>query len=130
MSSIAEAQLAGAELSPMLDIDAELPFEMLDLPLAEALTALQPTGYHNAPPVFVTRNLEVIEARPVGKEEGHLKVRLARPGHSPAEGIGFGLGGLARELRGRVDVAYALTINEWNGKRTAQLTVQDVRASG
>jgi hypothetical protein len=46
------------------------------------------------------------------------------------DGIGFGLGGLARELRGRVDVAYALTINEWNGKRTAQLTVQDVRASG
>jgi single-stranded-DNA-specific exonuclease len=130
LTRIAEAQLAGAELSPMLDIDAELPFEMLDLPLAEALTALQPTGYHNAPPVFVTRNLEVIEARPVGKEEGHLKVRLARPGHSPAEGIGFGLGGLARELRGRVDVAYALTINEWNGKRTAQLTVQDVRASG
>lgn len=130
LTRIAEAQLAGVELSPMLDIDAELPFELLDLPLAEALLALQPTGYHNPPPMFMTRGLEIIECRPVGKDEGHLKLRLGRPGHASVDGIGFGLGGLAKELRGRVDVAYALTINEWNGKRTAQLTVQDVRASG
>jgi single-stranded-DNA-specific exonuclease len=130
LTRIAEAQLAGEELAPTLDIDAEIPYALLDLPLAEELEKLQPTGYHNAAPIFMTRNLEVLEARPVGKDEGHLKLRLARPGHTAIDGIGFGLGALARDLRGRVDVAYQLDINVWNDKRSAQLVLQDVRASG
>jgi single-stranded-DNA-specific exonuclease len=126
---IAESQLAGVELAPMLEIDAEVSAALLDLPLAEELQQLQPTGYHNKPPVLMTRGMEMIECRTVGQDDRHLKLRLARPGQSPVDGIGFGLGELARDLPKRVDVAYELTINEWNGRRTAQLTLQDVRAS-
>jgi single-stranded-DNA-specific exonuclease len=129
LTEIAERELGGQELVPMIEIDAELPFDKLDLPLAEELGALQPTGYHNKPPIFMSRNLEVIESRAVGKEEQHLKLRLAQPGQMPIDAIGFNLGGRRGGLPRRVDVAYALEINEWNDKRSVQLNLEDVRGS-
>lgn len=127
LTQIAADQLAGQDIAPTLEIDLELPFNQIDLPLAEGLTQLEPTGHHNRSPNLMTRALNVIECRAVGKEAQHLKLRLSRPGHSPVDAIGFGLGERAHDLGKCVDVAYQLEINEWNGNRTAQLNLQDVR---
>jgi single-stranded-DNA-specific exonuclease len=43
------------------------------------------------------------------------------------DAIGFGLGEWASNLPERIDVAYQLEINEWNGNRTLQLNLQDIR---
>jgi single-stranded-DNA-specific exonuclease len=75
----------------------------------------------------MTRGLRVVEARPVGKEEKHLKLKLSRPDNTPIDAIGFHLADRAARLGSCVDVAYHLEINEWNGNRSAQLVLQDVR---
>jgi single-stranded-DNA-specific exonuclease len=130
LTEIAEAQLGGQDLMPMIDIDMELPYESIDMPLADELMKLEPTGYHNRSPLFVTRGLDVVDVRAVGKEEQHLKLRLRQPGHAPVDAIGFNLGAKRHDLGSRVDVVYALEVNEWNGNRSAQLNLQDVRDSG
>lgn len=129
LTQIATEWLAGQDLTPVLDLDMDLPFGAIDLPLAEELLRLEPTGHHNRLPVFMTAALNVVECRTVGKDGQHLKLRLARPGHPPVDAIGFGLGGRADGLPACVDVAYQLEINEWNGSRSAQLNLQDVRAA-
>jgi len=129
LTEIATTQLSGQELTPTIDIDMELPYNLLDLPLAEELTRLEPTGHHNRPPIFMSRGLRVVERRAVGRENQHLRLRLAQPGQPTLDAIGFGLGNRLSDLPERVDAAYELTVNEWNGSRTAQLSLQDVRGA-
>ena len=78
----------------------------------------------------MTERLKVIDSRTVGSDGQHLKLRLAAPGHAPVDAIGFGLGEKTRVISTLVDVAYTLEVNEWNGSRSVQLSLQDVRGAG
>ena len=86
--------------------------------------------YGNARPVFMSRNVQVLDAREVGS--GHLKLRVDAAG-TGLDAIGFGLVDRVdpAALGGaRVDVAYQLTVNEWRGRRTPQMKLLDVRPAG
>ncbi len=119
--------LAGQELTPTLLLDMELPLSNLSIDLAESLTVLEPTGNSNEQAKFMTRNLEVREVRTVGNGHSHLKLKLSANGQPPIDAIGFGLGQWAHDLPPRLDVAYHLEINEWQGRRNLQLNMQDIR---
>ena len=58
-----------------------------------------------------------------------LGLRLSQPGQPSIDSIGFGLGSRLSDLPEVIDVAHELTVNEWNGSRTAQLSLQDVRGA-
>jgi single-stranded-DNA-specific exonuclease len=130
LMSIAEDALQGQDLVPLIEIDAELDVHHLSDDLCFELTHLEPTGYHNPAPIFVSRNMRVLEARTVGKEGQHLKLRVARAGQPPLDAIGFNLGAWAAQKPDRVDLAYQLEMNEWNGRQSLQLNVQDIHRAG
>jgi single-stranded-DNA-specific exonuclease len=130
LMDIAEEALQGQELLPTIEIDAELDVHHLSDDLCMELAALEPTGYHNPAPVFVSRNVRVLECRTVGKDGQHLKMRIARAGQPPLDAIGFNLGAWASHKPDRVDLAYELEMNEWNGRQSLQLNVQDVHRVG
>jgi single-stranded-DNA-specific exonuclease len=127
LMQIASDQLDGQELIPTLEIDVEADINQLTEDLLEEIAQLEPTGHLNATPVFVTRNVYALERRVVGKEGQHLKLKIARAGRPPLDAIGFGLGAWATNMPERIDVAYQLEMNEWNGHRTLQLNLQDIR---
>jgi single-stranded-DNA-specific exonuclease len=117
-------------LRPRLRIDLEAAPGNLTLELADRLRHLGPHGIGNPRPVFVSRGLEVDDAREVGR--GHLKLRL-RGGGATLEAIGFNL--VERfppeAWRGaRTDVVFQLTVNEYRGRRSPQLKLLDLRRSG
>lgn len=126
---LAQQTLAGQELKPTLEIDAEVDTNHVSEHLLEELQHLEPTGYMNAAPVFMMRNAYILEWRLVGRDNRHLKLKVARAGRPPLDAIGFGLGEWAAQLPGHVDLAYQLELNEWNGRRNLQLNVQDIRLS-
>ncbi|MCC6801652.1 MAG: single-stranded-DNA-specific exonuclease RecJ [Anaerolineae bacterium] len=130
LMSLAHTALDGQDLAPTLDVDMELDAAYVNLALAEGLLDLEPTGHGNPTPVFVTRNLRVQDYRTVGRDDSHLKLRLSRRGGAPIDAIGFGLGEWAKQMPRYVDIAYQLTINEWNGNRTEQMTILDLRETG
>ncbi|MCE2470594.1 MAG: hypothetical protein J4G18_01595 [Anaerolineae bacterium] len=68
--------------------------------------------------------------RRVGAEGGHLKLRLAGEGAPPIDAIGFGLGAWAQERLDRIDCVYHPEINEWNGRRSLQMRLLDIRPAG
>lgn len=127
LTEIARAALESQDLAPTIDIDMELDSVWMSLEVATELSKLEPTGHSNPPPVFVSRNLRVLEQRLVGKDERHVKLKLGRPGLPPVDAIGFHLASNYPDGASRVDVVYHLEINEWNGQRTPQLNLQDVR---
>jgi single-stranded-DNA-specific exonuclease len=130
LTELAFDRLSGQELRPTLEIDAEADIHQLSESLVNELALLEPTGYKNPAPVLMSRNLRVLEARTVGKDHQHLRLKLARAGQPPLDAIGFGLGGWCdRIVNHRLDAAYMLEINEWNGYRSLQLNLQDIRLS-
>jgi single-stranded-DNA-specific exonuclease len=127
LTELASIALDGQELLPTLDIDAEVDTSSLSEDLVAEIGQLEPTGHQNVSPVFATRSVYPLERRVVGKEGQHLKLKIARAGRPPLDAIGFGLGAWASNLPERIDIAYAVEINEWNGSRTLQLNLQDIQ---
>ncbi|MBI1278009.1 MAG: single-stranded-DNA-specific exonuclease RecJ [Anaerolineaceae bacterium] len=130
LMQLADDSLSGQDLRPILEIDVEVDARTLSEKLVYELSRLEPTGYHSSAPVLMTPNLRVLESRTVGKEGNHLKLKLARAGQPPLDAIGFGLGGWIEQMPERIDAAYQLEINEWNGSRSLQLNLQDIRPAG
>ena len=112
-----------------LPIDMVVALRDLDYALLGRLQELEPTGTENPAPVLAAGDLLVHGVRRVGKEGAHLKLRLSQ-GTMTFEAIGFGLGPLAAELPMRVDVAFHLEDNEWNGRHQLQLRIRDLKPVG
>jgi single-stranded-DNA-specific exonuclease len=130
LQAIAERELAGLDLTPVLKIDCEYDLAERDMALLDLLLQLEPFGEGNPQPVFVSHGLEVVprSVRTVGSEGQHLKLRLRAPGaRIEWEGIAFRMGALADSLPGRLDVAYCLEMNDYSGG--PQLNVRDVKAA-
>jgi single-stranded-DNA-specific exonuclease len=125
---LASDTLNGQSLVPTLEIDAEIDINQLDESLVNQLSLLEPCGNGNPQPIFMCRDIHIMDCRTVGKDDSHLKLKLSRTGQPPLDAIGFGLGGWARNMPQRIDIAFQLEINEWNGRRTLQANLQDIRA--
>lgn len=129
LTAIAEEQLRDMELKPALDIDAELRLPDIDWALHGVLAQLEPTGQSNAAPLFMSRNVYVYNHRTVGHDGAHLKLEIG-DGKRKLQGIAFRQGVWAEILPRQVDLAYSLSVNEWNGNRNLELMVQDIRPAG
>lgn len=124
---LAHSSLQGQELYPTQEIDLEIGFNELNEGLVTEMTLLEPCGHGNDHPVFMTRGVQVDEYRTVGKDDKHLKLSVSKAGQPAMDAIGFNLGEWAYDLPGCIDIAYNLEINEWNGRRTLQANLQDIR---
>lgn len=108
---------------PEKEYDLPLPLAQVDLALIEQLELLQPTGYGNPAPVFLTRDASVQQARKVGNQGQHLKLSLAE-GEALRDGIAFSLGPEADRGLTRVDVLFTPEKNTWRERTAAQLQVK------
>lgn len=128
LAEIAETELSQHDSRPTLIVDADVPMSSLTMDLVSQLQALEPTGTENPEPVFVTRRLRVREARLVGKENNHLKLRVG-DGPFGMDAIAFGQGHWFSDLPPVIDIAYHLQVNEWNDRFTLQMQVLDIHPS-
>lgn len=138
LRGIAARQLSDLELVPTLSIDAELPLTDLEPAIFAAAQTLEPFGSSNPPPTFLSRKVEVREARLVG--EAHLRLALTDPtgsckdGRVLWDGIAFGKGEEANSLSTGsykdpryIDIVYVPEIQWWNNQERLQLRVLDLR---
>jgi len=117
------------DLVPALCIDAEVPASGLGFQLSQDLRVLEPFGAGNPRPVFSTRGFKILSEPQIIKEQ-HLKLRVAGGDHRPFEAIWWrGLEETKQppQINQRVDLAYELEANRWNGDIRLQLNVKDMR---
>jgi len=129
LRAIATRELGGRDLRPSLSADAEVPLARLTFEMLKQLEQLQPTGYGNPEPVFISRKVKVQSSRAVGAEGKHLKLSLT-DGRVTVDAIGFRLGGLLPNLPPLVDVLYTFEVNEYNGRASLQLNLKDIKPAG
>ncbi|MGZ6123856.1 MAG: single-stranded-DNA-specific exonuclease RecJ, partial [Myxococcales bacterium] len=127
-----------AQLSPRLRIDAELHPREVRMDLASQLQRLAPFGAGNPEPVFFCRELAAHEVRLLpdkkGAGPGHLKLRLGeaspRAGEEESvalDAIGFNLGGTSLPVGSRLDAAFQVCVDSWNGAERLQLKLKDLK---
>jgi single-stranded-DNA-specific exonuclease len=131
LREIADQQLAGVDLRPLITADAELPLSELKPDLLIFLDQMEPTGYGNHQPLFVSRDLflDPNRTRAVGQDGNHLKLTVT-DGRITFDGIGFRLGHWMGRLPHKVDLLYTFELNEYNGRVNLQLNVKDLKPSG
>ncbi len=108
---------------PAKEYDDVVRLADVDLDMIAQLELLQPTGYSNPNPVFLSKGAHLQQAMRVGKTRTHLKVMLLE-GATIRDGIAFGKGDLADEGLELVDVLFTPERNEFRGRVTPQLMVE------
>ena len=130
LKEIAKNQLGSRDLRQTLMADMEVPLSELNFDVLKHLLFLEPTGYGNPEAVFVSRNIKVKAARTVGSDGKHLKLTLEDERGVSVDAIGFRLGHLKSSLPSSIDVLYRFEANEYNGRRTLQLNLKDLKPAG
>src|SRR6266496_998094 len=123
--------LTEEDLTPALNVDAEISARALGFQLSQELRALEPFGAGNPRPLFVTRGLRVLSEPQIIKEQ-HLKLRVAGDDNLPFEAIwwrGVEETEQTPAVNQRIDLAYELEANRWNGGIKLQLNVKDMKVA-
>jgi len=133
---------------PIIYIDKELLLDDITFDLAQSLDGLQPFGKANKQPVFVTREVYTQNAEIIGQSGNTLRLsfrcengrlikavafksvdkfaEMLENSYSEEVCKGF-LAGRIRNLTIKMDIAYHIEINEWNGNSSLQLRILDFK---
>lgn len=126
LTACAAERLAGVDLMPTIDVDAEVALQGIGGEEIRWLARLAPHGVGNPEPVLLSRDVLVVERRTVGSDGKHLRLKL-RDGPVVWPAIAFGLGEAAVAERQRIDVVYSLSADRRDGG--LQLLVRDLAPS-
>jgi single-stranded-DNA-specific exonuclease len=132
LRTFAHQTLAPEYLKPLVTVDVEAPLAQVDFSLYSQLETLHPCGIENPDPVFWSANVRIHEQKKIGK--GHLKVTLsqdeAEVGHLAKKFTAIAWRwGEFYPLPPRMDIAYRLRTNEWNGEVALELELVGARLS-
>ena len=123
------AHITEEQQHPTIQVEAEIEYADITDQFFKVLRCLEPFGPGNPRPVFVTRN--VINNRytkRVDKTDEHLRLDVTDR-TAAISGIAFGKGDLALHLQNgnAVDICYVLDENVFNGVRSIQMMVEDIK---
>ena len=127
LSIFANQCLQPEHLKPLVSVDVRADLAEINLDLYRQIDALEPCGIENKAPVFWTPNVCITEQKIVGKG-GHVKLTATQDGKVSAsvKAIAWRWGEYF-PLPRRVDIAYRLRENSFNGKTSVELELLGVR---
>ena len=116
-------------LIPEIVIHAEVAFEELTMNFYNIITQMEPFGPENMRPVFISKKVIDTGFSKIVKEQ-HLRISV-KQNDIHFSGIGFNMADKFQifEHKKPLDIVYTLDINEWNGTKSLQLKLIDVRLS-
>lgn len=125
----ARATMSDEDFVPRLAHDGTIDPSALSLNLLEDWAQLAPFGQANPEPRFASHNLLICDAKRMGKDMSHLKMRVRAEAMDPTDCIAWGQGDWAdRAGPGEyLEAVYTPQINEWNGRRLLQFNIKDLR---
>jgi single-stranded-DNA-specific exonuclease len=134
LNKISEKDLSREDLIPQIKIDAELDLSKIDWKLNQMLQNFEPYGAENQKPVFCAKDVKINNVFSVGREGKHLKLKVSDSKTISSlkskifEVIGFNFGNKISKIKigDKIDIAFEVDVNEWNGNKELQLKLVDV----
>lgn len=129
MNGLADIDLKGKDLKPQINIDCLLEFSKINIDLANELDILKPFGQDNPQPIFLSKNIQVLDKLNMGMTSQHVKLRLKNGNSTILSAIGFNQSEKWAFINNgdSIDIVYYLEVNEFNGRRDPQLKIIDIK---
>ncbi len=131
LDSAISSKLKDKDLTPEIEINAEIKIEDVNFNLIENLEKLEPFGEGNKKPVFLIKGLVVENINIVGSNAKHLKLFLRSQDSSPKvfEAIGFNMAREHEKIKkgDKIDAVFNLEKDEWNNSKKIQMKLIDIR---
>lgn len=126
---VVSATIKAEHLVPEIIINAEISFKEITMPFYNILRQMEPFGPENMTPVFIARGVVDTGYSKIVKEN-HLRL-VVKQGELTFTGIGFNMADKFDLVKDRrpFDVVFKIDENEWNGQKTLQLRIEDIKAS-
>ncbi|OGV90795.1 single-stranded-DNA-specific exonuclease RecJ [Microgenomates group bacterium RIFCSPHIGHO2_01_FULL_45_11] len=130
---VAEALIPQTVLEPVLMVDCLIRQDDISAALLGELQALEPYGVGNPRPTLALQGIKPLTVTTVGMDGKHLKLILPSPLESQKTlaALWFNHGEAVSRLidGGKVNIAFTLGENRWNGRTEVQLNVKDIRVA-
>ena len=136
--------LTEEDLTAKISIDMQLPLAYVSEQLVDDLELLEPFGKGNAKPIFVEKDIEILKGNVLGKNKNVLKLQVRDAQGTTMDAVYFGNveqftdylakrygeSSMQRMLQGyqtgmKLAFTYYPTINEYMGRKTAQIVIQN-----
>ncbi len=128
------------DLIPKIHIDVPMPLDYISPELVEQLALLAPFGKGNEKPVFADRNITILSARILGKNQNVCKMVIRSSGGRTMDAVYFGEAeeflsyyeekaesqGMKR-MEKTADFVYYPEINVYQGRKNLQIIVKNYR---
>lgn len=122
-------RLTEDDLCEKVSIDMQLPFAYVNEALVNELECLEPFGKGNPKPVFAEREVMVHQMKILGKNQNVLKMIVSDAQGTKIEGLYFGevkaCMDRISQKNGKIHVTYYPDINEYMGRKTPQIIIQN-----
>lgn len=130
INEYARNNLSREAMIPTVEADLALTPADITLAQAEELRILEPYGIGNPVPAFVLENCYVYECHPISGGK-HTRLTVG-DGNNRFTAMCFSRSQSQMDIfvGDRVDLLFNLDVNEYNGRRSVQLIVRDIRLCG
>jgi single-stranded-DNA-specific exonuclease len=124
---VVTATIPEALLTPEIVIDAAIKFEEITDSFYRIVCQMEPFGPENMRPVFIAKNVTDTGFSKIVKEQ-HIRFVL-KQNNITLTGIGFNMAEKFHllQMQKPFDIVFTIDENEWNGEKTLQLKMVDVR---
>ena len=113
---------------PVLQIDAWLGLDEINLELANALESMAPFGAGNPPLVLASRSVQLRSVSTIGRAKEHLRLTIEDANGNTQSILWWGGAGNDLPEEGSIiDLAYSVRANTFRGKRQVTLQFEDFR---
>jgi single-stranded-DNA-specific exonuclease len=116
-------------LTPEISVDAEIDLSEITPKFFRIIQQMAPFGPLNMKPTFKSTCVrDNGYGKQVGADKTHLKLNVFQGDNKKTyNAIGFNLGDKMDFVQNDFDMVYALDENEWNGHKTVQLLLKDLK---
>lgn len=127
INDYAREHLTDEAMTPVLEADCVLTCADITMALAEELRMLEPYGVGNPVPAFVLRDCYIIECVPISGGK-HTRLTVGEGPYSfTAMCFSRSQAQMNLFVGDAVDILFNLDVNDYNGKKSVQLIVRDIR---
>lgn len=128
LTELAEEWLTSEHYIKETMIEEKISLSDANTALIDSLNQLEPYGMGNPVPLFQIEEAEAYRLNWMGGQSNHLKVYLKDDSGNNLEAVRFRCSELADQLTigATAQIVGELQVNEWNGKRKAQVLIRDL----
>jgi single-stranded-DNA-specific exonuclease len=126
---------ANIDLTPQIQIDAEIDLDNITWELNGVLEKFAPFGQANEEPIYAARGLTIVSIDSMGADGKHLRLTMKHNSHLLKKTVAFGFGDIERHPANwkanlkpsdKIDIVFKVNVNEWNGNKELQLIIRDI----